>query len=483
MKKFIYILIPLFVNLHLSYAQKEAPENIFNDAEYFFTTGDYEEAAYLFLKLLALQPDHPNFNFRAGMSFLNIPGQEIKAIPYFEKAVQKTSLNYKPKSYKENNAPHHTYFYLGNAYRINNELVKALESYQKFKDIKNFEKKYNVRITENEIESCERAKIIKDTPLNLVFSNLGEPINSGKSNHTPVLTPDESIMVFMKSLQFYEAIMHSVKVNGKWTQPVNITPQVGSDGDMIPTSLSQDGNELYLVKKAENNTDIYISRWNGSAWSKAEPLNSNINTKADETFASLSTDGKSLFFTSNRRGSRGGLDIYVSKKQSGRDWGAAQNLGPLINTEFDEESPYLSPDGKTFYFSSKGHFNMGGFDVFYSKLDKDGRFTEAVNIGFPISTTYDNTGYLPLYDGKKGYMAMLNQEKSIGTKDIYRIEILPYIAPKAFKGPRFEKDFVITLTDTKDGKEMRILYENKTDQFTIINPCGEEYTITISDPE
>lgn len=469
--------------LPFSDAQEENPEDIFNDAEYFFATGEYQEAVYLFNKLVTLKPDHPNFNFWLGMSYLNIPGQEVNAIPFFEKAVLKTSLKSKPKEYKEYYAPHHAYFYLGNAYRINNELEKALESYLKFKDIKNFEKKYNLRITDEEIKACERAKIIKDTRLNYTLLNVGEPLNSGSSDYAPVLTPDESIIVFLNSQRFYEAIMYSEKINGKWTQPVNITPQVGSDGDMIPTSLSKDGTELYLTKNTRDKGDIYVSRKNGALWSKAVPLNENINTKANETFASLSSDGNSLYFTSDRKGTLGGLDIFLSKRQSSGEWGPAVNLGPVINTEYDEESPYLTPDGQILYFSSKGHFNMGGFDVFYSAIDNSGIFKEAVNAGSPISTTNDNIRYFPVSDGSKGYLAMFNQKESFGGQDIYRIEILPFTSPEPSITSRFNEDFVINLTNSRDGKRISILYEKKTDQFKISCPEGDEYNITVSEPK
>ncbi len=237
------------------------------------------------------------------------------------------------------------------------------------------------------------------------------------------------------------------------------------------------------MKKDNNNSDIFISRKDGNFWLKAEPLNKNINTRANETFASVSADGKNLFFTSDRRGSLGGLDIYVSKKQSVGDWGQAENLGPIINTEFDEESPYLSPDGSALYFSSKGHFNMGSFDIFYSPLNKYGQFEECINIGYPINTTGDDLNYFPLGDGKKGYMALINDEKSFGQKDIYRIEILPYNVPKPISKSKFDKDFIIHLTNSKNGKIISILYDQKTDKFIITNNSGEDYTISFSEPK
>ncbi len=482
MRKIYYILGLLFLSISIAYSQQkqEDAEKIFDDAEYFFTSGDYQESLFLFLKLIKLQPDNANFNFRTGMTYLNIPGQETKAIPFLEKAVMNTTMKYRNKDLDEKKAPFHAWFFLGNAYRIDNDLDKALDSYNRFKSIKDFEKKYNLRIVDDEIKVCERAKIIKDSPLNLVKTNIGVPVNSSVADYAPVLRPDESIIVFMNSQKFYEGIMLSKKIEGKWSNPVNITPQLGSDGDMRPTSVSADGKELFLVKTDNNNSDIYVSEFDGNLWSKAVPLNKNINSRSNETFASLSPDGKSLYFTSNRKESFGGLDIFVSRKQSVGDWGPAENLGSMINTDLDEETPYLSGDGKTLFFSSKGHFNMGGFDVFYSNMNKYNQFEEAINLGFPVNTTNDDLDYFPLKDGQTAYMSLFD-ENSLGDKDIYKLEILPFTAPQASGNPNFEKKFTITLTDIETIDKIEIIYDNITDTFKVKSSQGKTYKVSVGD--
>jgi hypothetical protein len=477
----IYYILCFFVlgcNLVFSQQDQEDADKLFDDAEYFFASGDYQESLFLFLKLIKIQPDNANYNFRTGETYLNIPGQETKAIPYLEKAVMNTTLKYRSKDLNEKKAPHHAWFFLGNAYRINNDLDKALDSYARFKSIKDFEKKYNVRIVDNEIKVCERAKIIKDSPLNLVKTNIGAPINTSANDYLPVLTPDENIIVYMNSQKFYEAIMYSRKNDGVWSTPLNITPQIGSDGDMRPTSLSADGLELYMVKKDNNNSDIYVSRFDGNLWSMATPLNKNVNSRSNETFASLSPDGKNLYFTSNRNEGFGGLDIYVSKKQSVGDWGPAENLGSIINTDQDEETPYLSGDGKTLFFSSKGHFNMGGFDVFYSNFNKFNQFDEAINLGYPVNTTNDNSGYFPVKDGKTAYMSLFNDNDS-GKEDIYKLEILPFTATKVSDSPQFEKEFTITITNIEDNERIQVIYDNKTDKFKVKSSEGKTYKVVL----
>jgi len=482
MRRIIYSISLIILGINAAFSQQDSDDiyKLFDDAEYFFSTGDYQEASFLFLKLTKLQPDNANFNFRTGMTFLSIPNQETKAVPYLEKAVMNTTLKYKSKDLDEKRAPHHAWFYLGNAYRINNDLDKALDSYARFKNIKDFEKKYNIRIVDSEIKVCERAKIIKDSPLNLIKTNLGTPLNSNAADYSLVLSGDESVLVFMNSQKFYEAIMFSKKIDGVWSTPVNITPQIGSDGDMRPTSLSPDGKQLILVKKDNSNSDIYTTTFDGNLWSIATPLNKNINSRSQETFASLSPDGKNLYFTSDRGESLGGLDIFVSKKQSVGDWGPAENLGSVINTDQDEETPYVSGDGKTIFFSSKGHFNMGGFDVFYAVINKNISFEESINLGYPVNTTNDDLGYFPVKDGKTGYMSLFD-DNNIGKQDIFKLEILPFTAPKASNAPKFEKSFTITLTNPDKNETIELIYDNKVDTIKVKTSSGKTYNVSVHD--
>jgi tetratricopeptide (TPR) repeat protein len=482
MRRIFYLSCYFLLSYTIAFSQQEKDdaEKIFDDAEYFFSSGDYQESLYLFLKLTRLQPDNANFNYRTGITYLNIPGEEIKAIPFLEKAVSNTTLKYRSKDLDEKRAPHYAWFYLGNAYRINNDLDKALDSYTRFKSIKDFEKKYNIGIVEAEVKVCERAKIIKDSPLNLVKTNVGAPINSSSSDYSAVLTADENMMVFMNSQKFYEAIMMSKKIDGLWIKPVNITPQIGSDGNMRPTCLSADGKDLYLVKNDKNNADIYISHLEGNLWTTAVPLNKNINSRSNETFASLSPDGKSLYFTSDRSGSIGGLDIFVSRRPSVGDWGEAQNLGPVINTEQDEEAPYMSDDGKTLFFSSKGHFNMGGFDIFYAHINKYNQFDEAINLGYPINTTNDNKGFFPVKDGKSGYMTLF-EDNNLGKDDIYKLDILPFTNPLNSGYPKFDKSFTISVSSIDSIGKIEITYDNQTDQFNVKSTDGKIYKVSVTD--
>jgi hypothetical protein len=149
----------------------------------------------------------------------------------------------------------------------------------------------------------------------------------------------------------------------------------------------------------------------------------------------------------------------------------------------DEESPCLSPDGKTLYFSSKGHFNMGGFDIFQSSTARDDKFSAPLNMGYPLNTTGDNKYYFPLADGKRGYITLINEENGLGREDIYSVEILSMLEPETPDVPKFERDFVMDIVNSGDGKKISIVYDRKSDQFTVTGVEGEKYTVKVISPE
>ena len=393
---------------------------LYDDAEYFFIREDYNEAVYYYVQLLKYDPQNANLNYKAGACLLKIPGQETKAIPFLRKAVKDISANYNKRSFNERSAPLHSMYYLGNAYRINNQIDEALEQYNKFINSPDFYSNYNERIVREEIKSCERAKIIKDHPIELNEINLGEKINTKTANYSAVVSGNEQVLVFITTLKFYEGMFYCKKTEYGWSEPENINAQVVSDGDMFPTGLSYDGREMLLVKKSDVNNDIYYSRWIDGLWSKAELLSENINSRFNEDFASFSKDGSVIYFTSDRKGGQGGFDIYYSEK-SGNIWGEAKNMGEVVNSPFNEASPFLTEDETKLYFSSDGHFNMGGYDIFYSEL-KNNVWETPVNAGFPLNTTSDNKFFVPIRNGKAGYMSLF-REDGFGDLDIYKIVI------------------------------------------------------------
>lgn len=398
-----------------------APEELFSEGQYFFQRGDYKEALYFFKQLVAQFPGQANYNFKAGECYLNISGMEEFAVPYLEVAVKQTvpKKNYKAKDFAEGNAPLHAYFYLGNAYRAAGRLDDALTVYNAFLASPYFYGNYNQNVVEQEMKSCERAKIIQDSPIELVNTPLDTNINTSYNEYNPVISRDGRTLAFVRGLKFYEAVFVSRLTESGWSKPVNISEEIVSDGDYYPTGLGSDGKTMLLVRTLNENADIYISKFINGKWSKAEKLPGKVNTIQTESFASFGYSDSTIYLVSNRSGTRGGLDIFVSEFKDGV-WGKPKNLGKTINTEYDEDTPSLCIDGKTLFFSSKGHYNMGGFDIFYSYKENK-KWADPRNAGFPVNTTRDDRFFYVFDDCMTGLFSILDRET--GVADIYQIEI------------------------------------------------------------
>ncbi|MBK7628494.1 MAG: PD40 domain-containing protein [Bacteroidales bacterium] len=435
---------------------------------------DYKEALPPYQRLLKSYPDNSNYKYRIGQCYINTPGEKEKAISYLEEAVKNINPKYKEGKFKETGAPYDAYYYLANAYRINNQLNKAIETYKLFK--KNLDPEvYDSNIVNLQIQSCLNAQELMSMQLFIKESNLGDMINEGRSEFNPVVSDNEDLMVFSRSEAFFDAIYYTTKVNGRWTGPVNMNEILKVDRDMFPTSISSDGKTLYLYSSADYDGIIYTSTIENGTWTPIVKLNENINTKYWESHATVSHDNKKLYFTSNRKGGYEGLDIYVSERDSTGDWGPAKNLGPVINTPYNEESPFLSKDDKTLFFSSRGHFNMGGYDIFYSTLLPNGEWSVPLNVGFPLNSTDDDVFFKPMNEGYEGYFAK-EQAGGFGQQDIYRIEIFSDDHPRKFfvRGMVKVADLISNINDSVKISAMNIKNPNQT-LIVYSNPKTGEY--------
>ena len=402
------------------------PEELFEEGQFFFVRKDYKEALYFFKQLHKTDETNANFNFKVGECYLNIQGQEHLAVPYFEVASKKTvpKRDYKSKDFKERNAPLHALFYLGNAYRMAGDLENALRAYRTFIDSPYFYGNYNFGVVEGEMESCERAKIIHDSPIEMTKTLISEPISTSFSEFRPVTSHDGKKLAFVRGLKFYDGVFVAEQKNGEWSTPVNISPEIGSDGDFYPTGMNSNGTVILLAREFEGNSDIYSTTFDGLNWSKAVKLSGKINSLANESFASFGENDNVIYLVSERQGSKGNKDIWVSKR-SGKKWSKPKNLGKAINTEFDETSPVLCRQNNTLFFSSKGHYNMGGYDIFYTNKNEK-NWSVPKNIGYPLNTTRDDFNYMVLPNCNTGYYSIIDPESGIA--DIYLIEVNTLLA-------------------------------------------------------
>jgi tetratricopeptide (TPR) repeat protein len=397
-------------------------QDSFLEAEYFLMNGDYSDALTYYLPLYEKFPDNANLAYCIGVCYLNIQGKKNLSIDYLETATKNMAAKHKEGSIKQTSAPYDALYNLGKAYRINYMFDKAKETYQKYLGTLLPDDHENQDFVKHEIEVCDMAKELIAKPVQYSEENIGELFNDEKSNFSPLISADGKSFAYMVSLKFYDAVMFSRLIDGKWTAPINITPDLQADGDIYISCLSANGKLLFLSKSENDNSDIYMSTFDGTKWSKIVKLNKNINTKYWESHGFISESGDQLIFASDRPGGFGGLDLYISKKVDG-DWGPPVNIGPEINTQFNEDRPFLINNGKTLFFSSQGHENMGGYDIFRSDLQSNGLWSVPANLGYPLNTPDDNFFFMPIGNGHSGYYAIYKNLGGFGKEDIYKITL------------------------------------------------------------
>ncbi len=474
MRKFIIFLI-LLLNIS-SYSQeinKKEFKKYFQDAEYFFLFEDYSTALPIYLKIYEMDSTNANVNYRIGICYTEDKLNAHHAIKYLNKATQNISAKYRVGSYKERGAHFDCYKYLGRALQRDFEFDKAIEAFNKYELSLNVDNLSEIEITRKDIESCKNAKeLLVQSALNYVKVDiLSDKINSSYPDYSPVVSDDEQTMVFTsrrryklnakKNIdvdeideindvpdEFYmEDIYYSKFINNEWAKAEKITKQLNADEYTSVVSISRDGTKLFLLRKdiltaKEDEGNIYVSEFVDNKWTPMKKLNKNINTTKWETHAAISADGTKLYFSSERDGGYGGLDLYVSTIDENGEWGPAENLGSEVNSPFDDEYPFILRDGKTLYFSSQGHYNIGGHDIFYSTMNDAGEWTSPINLGYPINTMDDDIFFQPINNGKESYIAFETYE-GMGGKDIYKL----YISQSTF-GDFGSQEFLSTKEDT-----------------------------------
>ena len=423
MKKVIFILGLTFAGFSVLAQDSKENKEAFLDGEYFLAYEEYIDALPYYIEVYNQNPDNANVNYKIGLCYLNITGQKKDAIPYLHKAILNTSPDYKEGNFKEEKAPNDAFFFLGNAYQLQYNFDEAEKYYNEYLKLLDPDDAINISFVNQGIASCQNARILMTHPVFFDVENLGNNINTDSNEYSAVISGDGYTLVYISGLKFYNAIFYSKKVGGQWGLPVNITPDIQSDGDFSPTGLSNNGETMLLAKNDNFNSDIYISKVVDGSWSPTRKLGKNINTKFWESHATFSADENTIYFTSNKTGGHGGLDIYKSEKNGNGEWGLAVNLGPVVNSPFNEETPFVCKDNNTMYFSSQGHKTIGGFDIFRTELNDEGSWSEPENIGYPINTTDDDLFFLPKNDGINGYLSTIGLKPNNGKKDIYYLEL------------------------------------------------------------
>ncbi len=279
-----------------------------------------------------------NINYRIGQCYINIRGEKLRSIPYLERASKNISAQYIEGEFESDVASLEALFLLGESYQRNNQLDKALQTFLDYKDLLQPKDSKNIDKAENKIHSISIAKQEINNPVDIRFLNLGSNINSRFSDYNPVVSGDQNLLVFTSFWESADLILQSNYIDGEWSEPVNITEELGSEGDCYTGAISNDGMQLYLIKQGNYNSDIYVSYNKDNRWTPMQKLNKRINSNDQETSISISTDGNTIYFSSNRPGGEGGFDIYKSEKDNG-EWCKPVNLGTVINASYSEDGP------------------------------------------------------------------------------------------------------------------------------------------------
>lgn len=411
MKQTFWLLLFIFLPIIVTAQWRPSPAELFMEAEEYFLFEEFNEALPLYMRTASHPDSLSSFvRYRVGICYLNLPGQEYHAVAHLEFAAANAHANLKTGSLNEPGAPLDAFYYLGLAYRHTNQTENSKVAFTEF--IERSTDQVMIAKAERELEKTYAAALFRmnagqfeKTPVYSEMGLTGEEFNL-------VISGDENTISYAGSLKFYDAVFYNRKANGTWGKPVNITPQVGSDGDVYPLSLSMDGNMLLLYRNDfGTNGDIFYSSFVNGRWTRMEAFPSPVNTEYHEAYASLSPDGKTIYFSSNRPGGFGGLDIYKSVRDGNGNWGPAINLGPQVNTMENETTPFVSMDGKYLFFSSEGHTNIGGLDIFFSEKLADGSWGQAVNPGYPLNTTADDKFLIPAGKYDEAYYAFITDQQ------------------------------------------------------------------------
>ena len=455
------IIMSCFLAIGPGYAQGLSEKEIkakLSEADEFFETRNYLKALAPYHELLKLDARSTKLNFKIGVCMYNLPMEKKKSLVYFERVKIGSPRGMYTSIEAISTEEIECYYYLGRIYHLMKRFEDAIKMFQFYKNYSGFslgssitaEKEHSNAEINRLIDMATHAEQWIFKPEEIHVESLGKTINSEFPDYAPIISADETELIFTSrrkgtgGLQdpygaYFEDIYTSKLVEGKWSTPIGMGDNVNTETHDAGVSLSVDGSTLFIYRTNKDLTggDLYFLSLVEDKWSKPYKLTSlvtsleiedeGINTNYIEPSATMSADGKTLYFSSNRPGGFGGKDLYRCVKLPDDQWSLAVNLGPTINTEFDEDAPFIHPNGRSLYFSSKGHENMGGYDIFRTTLDQSDpmvqgfvMWSEPKNLGSPVNSVADDIYFVLSATGSVGYFSS-NREESIGYgSDIYK---------------------------------------------------------------
>lgn len=439
------------------------------------TSGGFRQAVMFYEEAYRYNGNNAELNYKLGVCYMK-DAQTDKAEEVLQKAIKKNPSV----------APD-AYYLLGKAYHNNYKFDEAIQTFTEFinKYQPTRDDDYDKKIiakANRRIEECNSAKELVAKPTRVFIDNLGPAINTKYPEYGPVITADESMVVFTSrrdgttgdardeaDFQFYEDLYVAYKDDqDRWRNAVNMR-DLNTDGHDASIGLSYDGQLLYTYNGTPTGTILY-SELDGEEWSKPKELSKHINTKYHETSASVSSDGKYFYFVSDREKddfgmkSYGGKDIYYCEKTEKGKWGKVKNIGAGINTQYNEEACFIHPDGVTMYFSSEGYNSMGEYDIFKTVKDSMGNWSKPENLGYPVNTPDKDVFFVMAGSGRYGYYSTV-RETGYGGQDIYRIT---FLGPEKLMVEALEDNLMASLNATITDKVVEQEVEIQKVRLTLL---------------
>ncbi|MDB5283597.1 MAG: oprF 5 [Bacteroidota bacterium] len=389
------------------------------------------------------------------------------------------------------------YLKLGKCYIGIEQYASARKCFQQFLQMDHLAAG-DKKLAEKLVTDCDFAEEAIKHPVPFEPVNLGIGVNSSFMEAGPYLTADEKYLYFTRLIEegvnfSQEDIYYSVKTGDKYgtANPIGdaINTMEHGEGSVC---ISASGKYLMFTSYDRpdglGNADIYMARKVGEKWERANNLGSPINTPGWEGAPSLSADGKTLFFAAIRSGGMGERDIWMSTLTDNGTWGTPVNLGDSINTPFNDESPYIHPDGQTLYFSSNGWPGMGNYDLYMSKKLPNGKWSKAVNLGYPINTAGWEVSIFVTTDGTSAFFSS-ERKDSYGGMDIYKFKMPGVVKPaytSYIRGNVYDaqsRESIqanVQLYDLETGKLFATLSSDKVNGiFLSTMPAGKNYAVEV----
>ena len=415
------LLLFFFISIHL-FAQQTTRSRkaakIFKEAKSAVAVKDYPSAKLLLDQALIIDDQFVEAWILLGDVSMGL-GDKYAGIQAYRKSIPISPRFSFPMYYRLANAEHSLGDY--------SEALKHIRKYLSFKKVS---EKYRKKAKALK-KSCEFSISSMKNPVTFSPENLGENVNTEADEYLPALSADGSTLIFTRSKRVggarNEDFYLSLYGDEGWSLAKNLGAPINTLQNEGAQCITADGKTLYFTACSRQDSygrcDLYSSDFIEGYWTEPVNLGENINTESWESQPAISSDGRQLFFVSNRAGGLGGKDIWVAYKNAKGKWTKAKNLGKQINTIRDDVSPFLHWDNQTLYFSSLGYVGMGGFDVFLSRLDELGNWGPVKNMGYPINSPSDENSLIVAKDGRTAYFASAYFQEGRTDLDLYTFDL------------------------------------------------------------